>query len=47
MVDHGKNATPGVNNMNPPDDAPEGTPGEQDATVPADTPQTASRSRRW
>jgi hypothetical protein len=31
-MEHGKNATPGVNNVNPPDDAPEGTTGEQGAT---------------
>jgi hypothetical protein len=34
-VEHGKNATPGVNDMNPPDDAPEGITGEPDATAPA------------
>jgi hypothetical protein len=34
VVEHGKSATPGVNNVNPPDDAPEGSTGEQDATAP-------------
>ena len=43
-VEHGKNATPGVNDINPPDDAPQGTTGEQDATAPADnTGQGAQR----
>ena len=34
-VEHGKSATPGLNNAKPPDVAPESTTGEQGATAPA------------
>jgi hypothetical protein len=34
-MQHGKSATPGINNVNPSDDVPEGTTGEQGAATPA------------
>lgn len=40
MVEHGKSATPGVNNV----DAPEGTTGEPDATAPADNTSQGAQS---
>ena len=38
---HGKNATPGAENANPPDEAPEGTTGEQTLPAPAGNSQEA------
>ena len=35
-VEHGKNATPGVNDTNPKDDAPEATTGEEEAVKPGE-----------
>jgi hypothetical protein len=37
-VAHGKNAIPGATNANPPEEAPQATPGDQGASAPAGNP---------